>query len=296
MLEPYTGRFAPSPTGPLHFGSLLAALVSYLDARAHGGKWLVRMEDLDPPREVPGAASHILRQLEDHGLFWDAQVLFQSQRQQRYGDILQHLFDKGVAYYCDCSRQAIRAMGGVYSGRCYGRHDVRRQGAAVRLHIADNTTIEFCDLFQGIQRQCLNTEVGDFIVRRKDGLYAYQLAVVVDDCDQSVTHVLRGMDLLDSTARQLWLMAVLGYQQPVYGHLPVALNRSGQKLSKQNHAPSLDQQGVCDNLYQALSWLGIELEAGIVNPEEILHCAVKHWQRSLLMGRRGALAPRAHAL
>jgi len=296
MSEIYIGRFAPSPTGPLHFGSLIAALVSYLDARAHGGKWLVRMEDLDPPREMPGAASEILRQLEDHGLFWDSTVVFQSQRHQRYQEILHSLFEKGIAYYCDCSRQVIRNMGGIYSGRCYGRNQVQPQGAAVRLHLADNTQIEFNDLFQGVQRQCLNTEVGDFVVRRKDGLYAYQLAVVIDDCDQGVTHVLRGMDLLDSTARQIWLMAILGYQQPVYGHLPVALNRSGQKLSKQNHAPSLDQQGVCDNLYHALSWLGIQLEAGIANPEDILHCAVKQWQRSLVAGRKAEMAPRIHSL
>jgi len=295
MSATYIGRFAPSPTGALHFGSLIAALVSYLDARAQGGQWLVRMEDLDPPREMAGAADLILKQLENHGLFWDSQVVFQSQRHQYYKDILDSLVEKEIAYYCNCSRQAIRDMGGIYDGRCYSRTQRSSRSAAVRLHIPEGTCIQFTDLFQGFQQQRLDTDVGDFVVRRKDGFFAYQLAVVVDDCAQGVNHVLRGMDLLDSTARQIWLMGVLGCRPPIYGHIPLALNRKGQKLSKQNHAPSLDSHSVSANLHRALSWLGITLDAEIHDPNDILTIATKQWRRGLLLGRQAETAPTVHS-
>lgn len=286
----YIGRFAPSPTGPLHFGSLLAALVSYLDARAQGGRWLVRMEDIDPPREMPGAATLILRQLEEHGLHWDGDVRYQSQRHPHYQHILDQLFARGIAYYCDCSRQLVQAMGGIYNGRCFRRQGVDCAHSAVRLHLPDDCSLAFSDIFQGEQRQLLSREVGDFIVRRRDGLFAYQLAVVVDDIGQGITHVLRGMDLLDSTARQIWLMQTLGAPAPEYGHIPVALNVHGQKLSKQNHAPSLDCLPPLENLRLALHWLGMVEVAG-ESVTELLAGAVRCWRRSLLVGKQGLLAP-----
>lgn len=294
MSPGYTGRFAPSPTGPLHFGSLIAALASYLDARAHGGRWLVRMEDIDPPREVAGASGRILRQLENHGLYWDGDVLFQSSRASRYEEVLCHLFDRAGAYYCDCSRQDIQAMGGIYTGHCRGRTEKGSAAAAIRVCIPENTTVVFDDLFQGRQQQRLDEEVGDFVVRRKDGLYAYQLAVVVDDCDQGVTHVIRGNDLLDSTPRQIWLISRLGLTPPVYGHVPLALNVQGQKLSKQNHAPDIDRLPPRENLCLALAWLGIPVLGQLAAIEDILAFAIRQWSRTLLKGREALPAPECY--
>jgi len=257
--ETYRGRFAPSPTGPLHIGSLIAAIGSYLQARSQGGEWLVRMEDLDPPREVPGAADAILHTLECYGFEWDGPVLYQSQRTEAYLETLAQLRHEGHSYRCGCSRKAIAEAGerlglpaGVYPGSCRNRHIAERQRHAIRLLLPEGE-IDFVDGIQGRYGQRLEREVGDFVLRRADGLFAYQLAVVVDDAYQGITEVVRGSDLLDNTPRQIALQQVLGLPTPHYRHLPVVVNAQGQKLSKQTFAPALDD----DNPLPAL-WLGLE--------------------------------------
>ncbi|KJS05153.1 MAG: hypothetical protein VR73_12965 [Gammaproteobacteria bacterium BRH_c0] len=292
MATPSVGRFAPSPTGPLHFGSLLAALASYLDARARGGQWLVRMEDIDPPREMPGAAATILRQLEQHGLEWDGDVLFQSTRFAAYEAVIDQLLASGQAYCCSCSRQRIQSLGGVYDGHCRHRN-MTRQGNGVRLMVPPATTIEFDDLFQGSQQQDLNRDQGDFVIHRRDGLPAYQLAVSVDDAFQGISHVIRGSDLLDSTGRQIFLLNTLGRKVPVYGHIPVALNAGGQKLSKQNLAPSLDTRDPADNLRTALLWLGVAREGDLagLSVAQMLHWAVSQWDATQVPRHPGTAAP-----
>ena len=273
----YRGRFAPSPTGPLHLGSLIAALASYLDARHHRGQWLLRMEDLDPPREEPGAANSILQSLRDHGLHWDGDVLYQSQRSQAYDQALQRLADTGALFRCDCTR-AMLGPGGSCNGRCQGRQRELSQPWALRLPVAEGTRIEFEDQLQGLQQEALHTELPDYVLHRKDGLYAYQLAVVVDDAFQAISHVVRGSDLLDSTARQIYLQKQLGLPQPIYCHLPVITNDQGQKFSKQNHAPALQASEASANLRAALAFLQQPAP-----PPELDHCqgilafAVKHW-------------------
>lgn len=274
----YTGRFAPSPTGPLHFGSLLAALASYLDARSHGGQWLLRIEDLDPVREPPGTADHILRTLDAFGLHHDGPVLYQSQRLPAYQQVLDELLRADQIYACSCSRQQIREMGGVHAGRCHSTRLRRGEAVALRLDVPD-ACLAFHDLIQGDCEQQLAREVGDFVVLRKDGLFAYQLAVVVDDGFQGVTHVVRGVDLLDSTARQIHLQQLLGLPRPVYAHIPVAVNELGQKLSKQHFAEAVRAADASLHLFRALSLLGQspaqELRGAAVG--ELLAWAVDHW-------------------
>lgn len=291
-LSPYIGRFAPSPSGPLHFGSLVAALASCLDARAHGGQWLVRMEDIDPPREMPGAADTILRQLESHGLWWDGPVLYQSQRSDAYEAALARLLDSGLAYACCCTRQQVQSMGGIYNGHCAGL-ELPREGNALRLQVPPDTFLAFEDLFQGPQQQWLDREVGDFVIHRKDGLYAYQLAVSVDDGEQGITHVIRGSDLLDSTTRQLFVLDQLGLARPCYGHVPVALNAEGQKLSKQNRALSLANQLPGHNMERALDWLGLLLPGELRGAPvaELLAWGQAHWRRERVPRIMGQPAP-----
>jgi len=241
----YRGRFAPSPTGPLHFGSLVAALASYCDARAAAGEWLVRIEDVDEPRTRPGAADAILRTLEAYGFAWDGAVQVQSSRTSRYEAVLAELRARGEVFRCTCTRRELeraplsRHGERVYPGTC-------REGAsggsvsAWRLRVPPpGTMVGFVDRLQGPHQQDLAREVGDFVVKRADGLFAYQLAVVVDDHDQGVTDVVRGADLLSSTPRQIWLQRRLGFAMPRYLHLPVAINAAGEKLSKQTRAPPL---------------------------------------------------------
>lgn len=280
----YIGRFAPSPTGPLHFGSLVTALASYLHARTRQGQWLVRMEDLDPPREQPGAADAILRSLAAHGLGWDGQVWYQSERLAAYNDTLTRLIAAGLIYACDCTRQDLQIMGGVYSGRCRTRGLAHEPTQALRLRLYDNgviktETLGFVDLLQGVQHQNLRCEAGDPILRRKDGLFAYQLAVVVDDIAQGITHIVRGMDLLSVSARQIALFQILEAPVPAFGHLPLVCNQSGQKLSKQNHAPALDNNHASNNLWQALMFLGQNPPAELLggSPQELLMWAQLHW-------------------
>ena len=235
----YVGRFAPSPTGPLHFGSLVAALASWLDARAAEGRWLVRIEDLDPPRAVPGAADEILRTLDRLGLGWDGPVLYQSRRSASYEAALESL----DTYWCGCTRREIadssigRATDGaqIYPGTCRTGLAPGKTPRALRLRTGGEE-IAFTDRVQGPQRQILEREIGDFVLLRADGQFAYQLAVVVDDAEQGVTDVVRGADLLDSTPRQIFLQRLLGYPMPRYLHVPAAVNQAGEKLSKQTGA------------------------------------------------------------
>jgi glutamyl-Q tRNA(Asp) synthetase len=259
----YRGRFAPSPTGPLHFGSLVAAVGSHADARAAQGKWYLRIEDLDPPREVPGAADAILRTLEAFGMAWDGPVLYQSARQDAYREALDRLEGATLTYACACTRREIadsavrtEAAGGqVYPGTCRNGLPPGRAPRALRVRV-DEAVIDFEDAVQGPKHQRLASEVGDFVLRRADGYFAYQLAVVVDDADQAITDVVRGADLLDSTARQIFLQHCLGAPTPQYCHLPVATDASGDKLSKQTLAAPVDPARPAAALASALGFLG----------------------------------------
>lgn len=258
----YRGRFAPSPTGPLHFGSLIAALGSYLEARSRGGEWLVRIEDLDPPREVAGASDLILSTLERFGFEWDGEVWFQSRRHEAYLEALSALSRDGLTYRCHCSRKEIQEQQrrlalphGVYPGTCRTRPASPKERHAIRL-LTEGQQVIFNDGLQGRIEEDVANDVGDFVLHRADGLFAYQLAVVVDDAEQGITEIVRGSDLLYSTARQIVLQRQLGYATPAYQHLPVAVNNEGQKLSKQTHAPALDLENPMPALWQALDFLG----------------------------------------
>jgi glutamyl-Q tRNA(Asp) synthetase len=263
----YRGRFAPSPTGPLHAGSLLAALGSWLDARKNGGKWLLRIEDLDTPRCIPGADQQIQSQLLACGLTWDEEPTYQSQRQGLYQDALERLNGLELLYPCICSRQTIantlaslgiktpRNQEMVYPGTCRpsqlktnSPELLNASKVAWRLALPQNCHIEFEDLALGHQSQDLNTEVGDFVLRRNDGVFTYQLAVVVDDAQQGITHIVRGSDLLSNTARQIHLQKVLGYHTPQYLHLPLVLDEHGEKLSKQTLATQINTQDAKSSL------------------------------------------------
>lgn len=277
----YTGRFAPSPTGPLHIGSLLTAVASYVDAKANQGTWLVRMEDLDPPREVPGAAEQILDTLLHYGLQWDDKVWFQSKRHQYYQDAISALLSNGRAYYCTCSRSQIRAAAGsnLYPGTCRRQTNTPNQPHAVRL-LVDDTPIQFDDLLQGRQTANLQQGSGDFIINRKDGLYAYHLAVVLDDAVQGITHVVRGTDLLESTFCHIHLQNALRLPHPHYTHIPVIVNKQGQKLSKQTYAQAIPKQNPAPYLLHCLQLLGQAPPQSLKNAsaQDILQWATQHWQ------------------
>lgn len=275
---PYIGRFAPSPTGPLHFGSLLAALASFLDARAHGGQWLVRIEDIDPQREVAGATQTILDCLRAHALNWDGEVLYQSQRLPIYREVCAQLIEQRLAFYCICSRLDFVANGGVYTGRCRHVFEQPSQAFAIRLRTA-NIDIRIDDRIQPAFTENIERDVGDFVIYRKENLPAYQLAVVVDDAAQHVTHIVRGSDLLDSTARQVFLQQILQLPTPHYAHIPVIANAQQQKLSKQTFARALDNNMAAENLLAALDFLRQPLppadDAHL--PARILRWAIAHW-------------------
>lgn len=273
----YIGRFAPTPSGYLHFGSLVAALASYLDARAVGGRWLLRMEDLDPPREVPGAQDAILRTLESYGLEWDGELLRQSDRHAEYAALVERLLQQGLAYACTCSRKQLEGYHGIYPGTCRDAGHAP-QNAAIRLRVP-NLSYGFIDRVQGEYRQHLGREVGDFVIRRRDGLYAYQLAVVLDDAWQGVSDVVRGADLLDSTPRQLYLQELLGLAQPRYLHVPLIIQPDGNKLGKTYRSPPLPADQAAPLLVRALRALGQALprELEHARPPELLAWAVSHW-------------------
>jgi len=258
--DSYIGRFAPSPTGPLHFGSLVAAVASFLEAKTHHGLWLLRMEDLDKPREITGAADAILNTLEAYGFEWDGQLIYQSQRSDAYSEALEALQQAKLVYPCACTRKEIADSathgidGMVYPGTCRHGLALGKQQRAWRL--LTNATIGFEDAIQGYISQDLPTDIGDFVLKRADGLFAYQLAVVVDDAMQGVNHIVRGADLLDSTPRQIYLQQALGYPQPAYAHIPVVTNAQGEKLSKQTLALAVNKQDAGKALWQALKFLG----------------------------------------
>lgn len=277
--RPYRGRFAPSPSGPLHFGSLIAALASYLDAKHHQGKWLVRIEDIDPPREQPGADTLILKTLEAYGLYWDEAVLYQSQQTSYYLEQLNDLAEQHQSYFCHCTRAQIKAMGGIYNGNCKPLN-LTANNAAIRL--ANTAKVaRFTDLIQGEVRVDENFAAEDFILRRRDGLFAYQLAVVLDDVAQNISHVVRGSDLLWPTVRQCTLYQQLNQAVPQFAHFPVAATKTGFKLSKQNKAPALDVHQPQQTLLNALAFLNqtIAPEMATASVEQILQFAINHWQR-----------------
>jgi len=290
----YIGRFAPSPTGALHFGSLLAALASFLDARANQGRWLLRMEDLDPPREIAGAADQILRTLEHFGFYWDGPVRYQSQHLEQYQQVVQQLIQQQRAYPCDCSRQQLAQRNAViYDGYCRERALNSRQSTAtltashstpavaIRVKTTD-TRIGFKDSIQGNYQQQLGEEVGDFVIHRKDGFYAYQLAVVIDDAEQKITHIVRGYDLLDSTPRQIYLQRLLQLPTPIYSHIPILVNHLGQKLSKQTFASAIDPERPARALFQGLTLLGQQPPEDLreATTHEMLRWGADHWDLS----------------
>jgi glutamyl-Q tRNA(Asp) synthetase len=281
----YRGRFAPSPTGPLHFGSLVAAAGSYLRARAAGGEWRLRMDDIDTPRNVPGAADGIRRDLEALGLTWDGPLVYQSDCLEAYADALADLQSTGLAYPCGCSRAEVHAAStaaglpaGVYPGTCRaGTGD--RPERAIRLDTR-GARIAFTDGLLGPRTQDVEREVGDFVIRRADGLFAYQLAVVVDDAAAGITEVVRGSDLLDSTPRQIHLFRQLGLPEPAWYHLPIAVTATGEKLSKQTGATPIGGEAGPQALWQALAFLGQAPPAELFGAPgaELLAWAEAHWE------------------
>jgi glutamyl-Q tRNA(Asp) synthetase len=297
-MEPYRGRFAPSPTGGLHFGSLVAAVGSYLEAKRRGGEWLVRIEDLDTPREQPGAAAAILRTLDACGMGWDGEPMYQSRRSEAYGAALARLEAQGLIYACGCSRREIADSGLgldgalIYPGTCRMGLAQGKTPRAMRVRV-DDTPIEFMDALQGPIRQVLAAEVGDFVLRRADGPYAYQLAVVVDDGDQEITDVVRGADLLYSTPRQIYLQRLLGLPAPRYLHLPAAVNAVGEKLSKQTLAPPVDARDPVPALTQVMEFLGQAPPPplGRASLAEFWRWALAHWDAQHIPPRRSLPAP-----
>ena len=287
----YTGRFAPSPSGALHFGSLVAALGSYLQARASRGRWMLRIEDIDPPREIPGAAAAILRQLDHYGLHWDGPVWYQSQRHAVYRDVLADLQRRGLSYYCHCTRARIQALGGRYDGHCR-ELGLPPDHAAIRLRQI-RPVMSFNDKLRGeiIADPALARE--DFIIRRRDGLFAYNLAVVVDDAAQGITEVVRGADLIEPTVRQLALYRQLGYKEPGYVHLPLAMTPAGAKLSKQNHAPDLPGGDPRPVLAAALRFLNQPIAQGWrdLSLGSMLDLAIEQWSLSAVPLSSSAVEP-----
>jgi glutamyl-Q tRNA(Asp) synthetase len=284
----YVGRFAPSPTGPLHFGSLVAAVASYLEARRNNGLWLLRVEDIDPPREQAGASDSILRALERYGFEWDGETTFQSASLEAHEAAVASLLERQLAYPCGCSRRDLSGaprgpLGAIYPGTCRNGTDAIE--TAIRAQI-DSSDIVFEDSVQGRVAHNLDTDSGDFVIRRRDGLIAYQLAVVVDDEIQGVTDVLRGIDLIDSTPRQIWLQRLLGFRTPGYAHIPVITHPNGDKLSKLTAAPGIPLDRVEELLFDALIALnqGPPEELSSESIQSIWAWAVKNWQLGKITG------------
>lgn len=279
-LSLYRGRFAPSPSGLLHFGSLVTALASYLDAKHNNGTWLVRIEDIDPPRELAGASSEILKTLESYGLHWDESVLYQSQQTKIYHQTLELLANKQLIYYCQCTRAQIKKLGGIYPSTCKTLN-LPSLNNATRL-INNVGTFEFNDTIQGLITGDKKVAAEDFTLVRKDGFFAYQLAVVVDDIFQNITHVVRGCDLLEPTLRQLSFFETLNTQAPIYCHIPLAVTEAGYKLSKQNKAPAINNQKPQPALISALHYLGQNPPEALrfESVESIISWAINHWSMS----------------
>jgi glutamyl-Q tRNA(Asp) synthetase len=295
ITQPYIGRFAPSPSGPLHFGSLVAAVASYCDAKANSGQWLVRMEDVDKPREVSGAADEILRTLTSYGFEWDGEVIYQSQRDVIYvaafEAIQEHL------YPCICTRKEIADSnhdkgidGLIYPQTCRKTSALKHKAQEAYRVVVLDENMSFSDAIQGEITQNIGRDVGDFILKRKDGLFAYQLAVVVDDAAQGVTHIVRGADLLDSTPRQIYLQKLLGFSTPNYAHVPVVTNNAGEKLSKQTLAKAIATESASQLVFQALQFLGQSppLEIKNASLEEVWRWAIAHWRLNHVPKNRSA--------
>ncbi len=288
----YRGRFAPTPSGPLHFGSLVAALASYLAARSHAGKWLLRIEDVDPPRVVAGASAGIVRTLAAHGFEWDDGVLYQSDRNEAYQAALARLIDLGRAYPCVCSRKRLAELavpgvdGPVYPGTCRGR---RADAAAALRFFLPEQRVVFHDALLGRVACDVTRECGDFVLQRADGVFSYQLAVVVDDAEQGITHIVRGADLLTSTPRQIVLQQALGYPTPAYMHLPVVLNSRGEKLSKQTLAAPLDDANPMPALRLAGRFLGLPEIGPVGAATAWLTQAIRLWPGAATPPLRGRM-------
>lgn len=278
----YVGRFAPTPSGLLHFGSLVAALASYLDARHAGGRWLVRMEDIDPPREAPGAQDAILRTLDTYGLHWDGEVLKQSDRHAAYAAQVEQWLSQGLAYACSCSRSQLATHQGRYPGTCQNLLKPTA-GNAIRIRVP-NLVYRFEDRVQGPFSQHLGQELGDFVIQRRDGLYAYQLAVVLDDALQGITDIVRGADLLDNTPRQLYLQELIGAPAPRYLHIPLLTQPDGHKLGKSYRSEPLPRDQAPELLHRALMALGQQPapELAKASVSELLTWAIEHWQASAI--------------
>lgn len=279
----YQGRFAPSPTGPLHFGSLIAATGSYLQARHQNGLWQLRVEDIDPPREVEGATKSIIHMLDTYGFEWDGEILYQSQRLELYQEYLELLLKDGLVFPCSCSRKDIterqkQTKSNVYPGTCRNQKHNPHNQFAYRIY-AHQGNVSFNDGIQGQQLFSLANEIGDFVVKRADGFYSYQLAVAIDDAITGITEVVRGSDLLDSTPRQIHVQHSLNLSTPRYMHLPVATNARGQKLSKQTFAQPLNKENSIETLWQVLQVLGQspDTELKTASLDELWQWAISHW-------------------
>ncbi len=282
----YRGRFAPSPTGPLHMGSLVTAVASYLDARYSRGEWLVRIEDLDPPREKPGAATQILSDLSRHGLLWDGEVIFQSNRYKAYESALSHLIEKHIVFKCTCSRKKLNDDG-TCASKCSSRQDCLNENVAYRFNYGIRSNLKVNDFIFGERIWHTRNIPKDFIVRRRDGLFSYQLAVVVDDASQGVTHIIRGSDLMDSTPQQHEIASALNLSRSKYGHIPTITNKEGKKLSKQALAPSIDANQAAQNLREALLLLGqAQPNDFLETPSQILCSAIESWDRDAIPKER----------
>ncbi|RBW45012.1 tRNA glutamyl-Q(34) synthetase GluQRS [Psychromonas sp. B3M02] len=278
--KPYIGRFAPSPSGPLHFGSLVAAVGSYLQAKSQQGQWQVRIEDIDPPREVAGASDDILATLLAFGLQWDGPVIYQHQQSAHYEAVLTSLIKQGLCYACCCTRKMIKEQGGLYLGHCrHLNNPLTNNALRINLLSITHKPNNFEDQLQGLIQLAPSEIEDDFIIKRKDGLYAYNLAVVIDDIKQGITEIVRGSDLITTTGKQLCLYQLLGANKPNYVHLPVAVTAPGQKLSKQNHAAAVDKSNPIPTLKKVLAFLGHTVPNNIPqqNCSDILTWAIQHW-------------------
>ena len=271
----YIGRFAPSPSGPLHFGSLIAALASYLQAKSNNGKWLLRIEDVDTPRTVPGADKVILKQLENLGLYWDGEIVYQSQNTERYQSVFNVLQNINMIFPCSCSRKELDNS--TYPGTCRKGTNKKLTHYSQRL-IVEDKEIGFHDLLQGYYSQSLKKDVGDFVLKRRDDIFTYHLAVVIDDADQNISEIVRGVDLLDSTPRHIYLQNLLQLNTPDYLHLPIAVNNQGNKLSKQTNAQSIDINSPLKTIYDALKFLGQSPPNDLSDKESLLNWSIQNWQ------------------
>lgn len=293
----YIGRFAPSPTGPLHFGSLYTALASFLQARSHQGLWRLRIDDLDQPRNVPGAADAILKTLENFHLHWDGEVIYQSRQTDSYHAALQQLLADGLVYRCVCTRKTLTRYrhehpdkAHLYPGICRATTNSRQTPYALRIKTGPHA-IRFHDALQGVIEHSLAGQHGDFIVLRRDNIIAYQLAAAVDDRQEKITEVVRGYDLLDSTPKQLYLQQLLGYPSPRYMHVPVIVDAQGQKLSKQSYAEAVDRREAKTVLFEALVLLRQQPPAELRGAPiaDLLNWAITHWRPAPLLNKRAIM-------